>query len=214
MAPTASRRIRLIAAAVAAGALAAMAFKAGWLGGNPSERETLLDPAQVIVVRTPGGLLEVSTLVKVEEFGWKTTYTCPLIDCGKLLGATVTRVRVPVHYTYRVPLAEKWELRPEGDGYVLQVPPAEPSKPAAIETAKLQVETQGGWTSPGRELNVQSTMRELGPEMDRRASQEHYLKLQEPHAAKTVGEFARKWLREQGKPAPEKLRVVFRPGAP
>jgi hypothetical protein len=176
------------------------------------EQVKLLDPAQVIVLRTPGGMLEVATLQRVEEFGWQTTYTCPVIDCGKLLGATVTRVRVPVHYTYRIPLADTWELRLDGKEYVLVVPAVQPAVPPAIDTAKLQLETQGGWTSPGQDLNVQSTLRQLGPELERRSTQPHYLKMQEPHAAKTVTEFAQKWMHEQGKALQAPIRVTFKSG--
>lgn len=176
------------------------------------QQVTKLDPAQVIVVRTPGGMLEVAKLARVEEFGWQTKYTCPLLDCEKLFGATVTRLRAPVHYTYRVPLAATWELQPEGKGYVLHVPPVQPALPAAVDTAKIELETSSGWTSPNRELNVQSTLRQLGPELERRSTLPQYLQLQEPQAAKTVEEFARKWLREQGKPLPANLRVVFRSG--
>ena len=198
---------------VAAVLAAFIAYQLGWLSaGTRQEQVTQLDPARVIVLRTPGGLLEVATLKRVEEFGWQTKYTCPLIDCGALLGATVTRLRAPVHYTYRIPLAESWELRPDGKEYVLVVPAVQPALPPAVETAKVELETQGSWTSPGREMNLQSTLRQLGPELERRATQPEYLKLQEPHAARTVAEFARKWLREQGKPAPQNLRVVFKSG--
>lgn len=176
------------------------------------EQAKLLDPAQVIVLRTPGGLLEVATLNRVEEFGWQTKYTCPLLDCGKLLGATVTRVRVPVHYTYRIPLAATWELRLEGKEYVLYVPPVQPATPPAIETSKIEFETRSGWMSPGEKLNVQSTLRQLGPELERRATQSHYLEMQEPHAAKTIAEFARRWMRDQGKAPLANIRVVFKSG--
>ena len=103
-------------------------------------------------------------------------------------------------------------LRPEGKGYVLHVPPVQPALPVAVDTAKIELETSSGWTSPNRELNVQSTLRQLGPELERRSTLPQYLQLQEPQAAKTVEEFARKWLREQGKPLPANLRVVFRSG--
>ncbi len=184
------------------------------LPGTQEQQEKLLDPAQVIVLRTPGGMLEVATLNRVEEFGWQTRYTCPLLDCEKLLGTTVTRVRVPVHYTYRIPLAATWELRLEGKEYVLYVPAAQPATPPAIDTAKVELETKSGWMSPGRELNVQSTLRQLGPELERRARQPHYLKMQEPHAEKSVAEFALKWMREQGKASLTNIRVVFKSGGP
>lgn len=191
-----------------------VAYQAGWLPlpGSRQEQVKLLDPAQVIVLRTPGGMLEVATLNRVEEFGWQTKYTCPLVDCEKLLGATVTRVRVPVHYTYRIPLAATWELRAEGKGYVLYVPAVQPAMPPGIDTAKVEFETDGRWTSPDRASNVQATLRQLGPELERRATQPHYLSMQEPHAAKTVAEFARKWMREQGMAPLADVRVAFRSG--
>jgi hypothetical protein len=205
---------KLLPAIAALAVVAVIAYQLGWLQpfGTRQQQVTQLDPAQVIVLRTPGGLLEVATLKRIEEFGWQTTHTCPIVDCGKLLGATVTRVRVPVHYTYRIPLAATWELRLQGKEYVLTVPAVEPALPPAVETAKIQLETKGSWTSPGSDLNVQSTLRQLGPELERRATQPQYLKLQEPHAANTVAEFAQKWLREQGKPPLTNLRVVFRSG--
>jgi hypothetical protein len=61
-------------------------------------------------------------------------------------------------------------------------------------------------------LNVQSTLRQLGPELERRSTLPQYLALQQPHAAKTVEEFAQKWMREQGKPVPKNIRVLFRSG--
>jgi hypothetical protein len=206
---------RVLGAGVVVALLAVLAYGIATDGlpfGTKQQKVAALDPSQVIILRTPGGLLEVATLNRVEEFGWQTKYTCPVFDCEKLLGATITRVRAPVHYVYRVPLAETWELRPEGDGYLLVVPPVVPSLPVAVETAKLQIETQSGWSSPSRELNVQSTLRQLGPELERRATLPQYLALQQPHAAKTVEEFAQKWMREQGKPVTKKIRVVFRSG--
>jgi uncharacterized protein (DUF2236 family) len=90
------------------------------------EQAKSLDPAQVLVLRTPGGYLEVATLVKTEEFRWRSSYTCLGQDCGSLLGERIGRIRVPVHYTYRIALAAQWTLKLEGDAYVLRVPAPEP----------------------------------------------------------------------------------------
>ena len=205
---------RSIAALLVIAVALFLAWKFNWLRlpGTQQAQVNLLDPAQVIVLRTPGGLLEVATLNRVEEFGWQTTYSCPLIDCAQLLGAAVTRVRVPVHYTYRIPLAQTWELRPQGKEYVLIVPAVQAAIPPAIETAKLEIETKDAWTSPGAELNVKSTLRQLGPELERRATLPAYLQMQEPSAAKTIEEFAQKWMREQGSGPTAKVRVVFKSG--
>src|SRR4051794_23942021 len=75
------------------------------------ERSEILDPARILLLRTPGGFLEVGSLEKVEEFGWSTSWDCgPVADCGKLFGPTVSRIRVRAQYTYRIPLAEEWRL--------------------------------------------------------------------------------------------------------
>src|SRR4051812_27197103 len=97
----------IVAAAVAIGAVAIYNART-----TREVKVEVLDPAGVIVVRTPGGMLEVATLTRPEEFGWSTRYTCPIIDCPELFAKTVSRLRVPVHYVYRVPLGEKWELTP------------------------------------------------------------------------------------------------------
>jgi hypothetical protein len=44
---------------------------------------------EIVVVRPIAGRLQVSTLIKNEEFKWQTSWTCPFIDCGELFGKTV-----------------------------------------------------------------------------------------------------------------------------
>lgn len=197
-------QVAVIAAAVA------LAGVATYQVTRPKQQAVIvIDPAKVIVIRTPGGLLEVATLKRDEEFGWSTRYRCPLIDCPEILQKTISRVRVPVHYVYRIPLAERWELVPRGDHYALTVPGLEPQRPVAFDTSKLQVESTRGWFTPPARGVEQSLMRELGPELERRASQDHYLRLAEPYAMATVQEFARKWMAEQKLPADKRIQVRF-----
>lgn len=162
------------------------------------QKDERIDPAQVIVIRTPGGLLEVSTLVKNEEFGWSTKHTCPLLDCGSLLKATITEIRVPVHYTYRVPLAESWTLRLNGASYELTVPNEQPAVPAAIDLTKVEMRTSKGWLSPDAKENRETLLRQLGPELARRSKQPPYIDAQREQARRTVAEFAQKWMVQQG----------------
>src|SRR5205085_11189119 len=112
-----------VAAAVALGVL-------GTRHVRQEERTELLDPASTILLRTPGGFLEVGSLEKVEEFGWSASWDCsPVADCGKLFGATVSRIRVRARYTYRIPLADQWTLVPDGKQLRLQAPPVQPATP-------------------------------------------------------------------------------------
>ncbi|MBU1440143.1 MAG: hypothetical protein KJ832_02395 [Gammaproteobacteria bacterium] len=169
-----------------------------------------LDPAQVVVLRTPGGFLEVSTLVKSEEFGWRSSYTCLWRDCGWLMGERVGRIRVPVYYTYRIPLAQNWTLRLEGDSYVLGVPAPQPLLPPGLDTAKAEfTSTQGGLLAPSAAANQANLLKNLGPELAQRAQRVDYLQQQMPAAEKTVKEFAEKWMKEQLKSPARPVRVEF-----
>jgi len=179
-------------------------------GGVPRQEQLrLLDPAQVLVLRTPGGMLELATMVKIEEFGWQSSYTCPPFDCGAL-GHTVSRIRVPVHYVYRVPLSENWQLRLEGDQYVLRLPAPVPQLPAAVDTRQAKVEVNGKWSTPSKIETMESMLRQLTPELNRRATQPEYLALQRAASEKTATEFAEKWMREQINTPTRPVRVVFK----
>lgn len=187
-----------------------------WLGplrmpfGRSQQAVPALDPTQVLVLRTPGGHLEVSTLVKVEEFGWRSSYTCPWRDCD-WLGHRLGTIRAPVHYTYRIPLAETWTLRPDGNGYVLSVPAPQPLLPPAVDLAKAEFRSEkGGLLAPDGAANQALLMRHLGPELERRAGRTEYLRAQAPMAEQTVREFAQKWMREQLGASATPLRVEVR----
>ncbi|RYY72415.1 MAG: hypothetical protein EOO24_47955 [Comamonadaceae bacterium] len=174
------------------------------------EKVSMLDPARIIVLRTPGGFLEVATVVKVEEFRWRSSYTCLGRDCGAWLGERIGQIRVPVHYTYRIPLAESWTLSLDGDAYVLTVPPPQPLLPPAMETAKAEITSAtGGLLAPGAAGNQVNLLRNLGPELNARAQRVEYLQAQLPAAEKTVREFAEKWMKAQIKTPSKPVKVRF-----
>lgn len=215
---TGARTAWAVVALVAVLALVAAAF--AWLGplraplGRSEQAVPVLDATQVLVLRTPGGHLEVSTLVKVEEFGWRSSRTCLWRDCGWLLGERLGTIRAPVHYTYRIPLAETWTLRPDGSGYVLSVPAPQPLLPPAVELAKAEFRSEkGGLLAPDGAANQALLMRNLGPELERRAGRTEYLRAQAPMAEQTIREFAHKWMREQlGASSAAPVRIEVRLG--
>jgi hypothetical protein len=157
-----------------------------------------LDGDQILIVRTPGGMLEVTTLIKNEDFAWRSQYECPFVSCAWLLKPTISEIRIPVHYTYRVPLAESWSIVRKRTHYELTVPPEQPTKPAAMDFTKMQLKTDRGWLSPSTQANREMLLRQLGPELERRSTLQSYVAAQRPKARQTVSEFAQKWMREQG----------------
>jgi hypothetical protein len=206
---TALLRASLLIGVIIAGTLYFLLGSGQWFSPKQAQRE-LIDPAKVVVIRTSGGLLEVSTLIRNEEFGWSTKHTCPMIDCGALLTATITEIRVPVHYTYRIPLSETWTLKPDGDHYELTVPSADPKVPAAVDFTKMEMRTSKGWLSPSAKENRETLLRQLGPELARRSTQQHYIDAQREDARKTVAEFAGKWMQEQGAQKKLPVKVIFK----
>jgi hypothetical protein len=211
--PTRIRIPRLLAWLVP---LVVLAVLAAWLWRGFGTREqavTVLDPAQVRIVRTPGGMLEVATLQKAETFGWQVSHTCPVVDCGELLGKTTSEIKVTAHFTYRIPLDPEWTLRFDRDHYELVVPPLQPRVPVAFDTAGMQIRTEGGWLSPATGPNREAVVKHLGSELGRRADRPEYKRLAESSAALTVAEFARKWMGEQMQPRTSyPIRVTFKDG--
>ena len=180
----------------------------------PDKRDQNHSPCkdEILVLRTPGGMLEASTLVKNEVFAWSTKHNCPLIDCDDFLGATISEIRIPVHYTYRIPLPESWILKSRDTHYELVVPIEEPKLPVAIDF-KMELKTNRGWLSPSTQGNRVSLLRQLGPELARRSIQKHYIDAQRDEAQKTIAEFAGKWMKEQGlekRRADMPIKVVFK----
>jgi hypothetical protein len=178
--------------------------------GRPAseERVEILDPARVQIIRTPGGLLEVSAMEKVEEFGWRTSWDCPLVDCSKLPN-TVSRVRVKAHYVYQLPLAAEWRLEPEGDHYKLTVPALQLRRPVAFDTASMDIQTENGVFSPAAAPNRENAIRHIGPELAQRGATDTYVAAQRAAAEKTVREFAQKWMVEQGSKPTRRISVAF-----
>jgi hypothetical protein len=198
--------------ALAAAVVLAVALGAAWWSRfhlTKQERVDTLDPAQVTVIRTPGGLLEVATLAKVEEFGWRTTWECPVVDCSRL-PSTVSRIRVRAHYVYRVPLAAEWRLEPQGDHYRLQVPALQLQEPVGFETSTMEIfTTERSVFAPTAAPNRENAVRHLGPELARRGVSDAYVDAQRAAAAQTVREFAAKWMQEQGRKLTRPVEVTF-----
>lgn len=178
-------------------------------GQRPAgERVEFLDPAKVEMIRTPGGLLEVSAMEKIEEIGWRTSWNCPLVDCSSL-PQTVSKIRVKAQYAYQIPLAAEWRLQPEGDHYKLTVPPLQLRQPVAFDTPGMQIETQAGVFSPAAAPNRENAIRHIGPELAQRGSTQPYMDAQRATAEKTVREFAQKWMLQQGRKPARPITVVF-----
>ena len=205
-------------AGIALAGIAALAVLGLWdsqskIGATAQQEVEILDPARVRLIRTPGGFLQVSEMGKVEEFGWQTSWACPVVDCSKL--RTISRIRVKAHYVYRIPLAAQWRLEPEGSQLVLRVPALQLQSPVGFDTTSIEiVTTEKSVLSPAAGPNRDKALRHLGPELAQRGASPAYLDAQQRAAEQTVREFAQKWLLEQGGKAERPIKVVFDAPAP
>ena len=94
-----------------------------------------------IVMRTPGGLLEVSTLRARETF--TSSYVYSFI--GVPLGRTVTQIRVPAYYKYQIALAPEWRILRTGKVFTVIPPPVRPGLPIAVDLGQMQQQAGGTW---------------------------------------------------------------------
>jgi hypothetical protein len=164
------------------------------------------------VVRTPGGMLEVSTLRKQETLAWQTSWTCPLGVCNSL-PKSLSQISAEAHYTYRVSLAEYWVLEKISDQplrYRLKAPKLEPKLPVAVSLSSIRESKSGELISPSGP-DLQKMQSYLEQELEKRAMNSTYIKVQSNAAAKTIEEFARKWMSDDGQKISDKadIEVVF-----
>jgi hypothetical protein len=192
--------------------LASLAINALLLRGRQEERRTEnWGPSvdRVAVIRTEGGLLQVSTIQSPETF----SAVKPHHVLGLDVGATTSHIRVPAAIHYHIELAREWKVRVRPDGSVLVIAPAvKPTLPVAIDTARLERFAQGRWSlfTAGSELDA--LQRTITDSLAAKAGSASYLAFQREAARQTVMEFVRQWLLTQerwrelhGKP----VRVFF-----
>ena len=152
-------------------------------------------PDEVEVIRTEGGLLQVSTIRSPETFQATTDHKFLGID----LGATTTQIRVPATFNYHIELAPEWRVTVRDGNVLVIAPPIRPTLPVAIDTARLEKFSSGAWslfTGPG-ELDV--LQRSITQTLAIKAGSPSYLRFQRDAARQTVQEFVAKWLLTQAR---------------
>lgn len=147
----------------------------------------------LVVMRTKGGLLEVSTVAAEERFDSTTTHTI----LGTPIAKTIAQIRVPATYRYHIPLAAEWKFRVAGDTLIAVAPSVKPSLPVAIDTGKLEGFSSGLWSPITGSDAVESLQRTITKTLGAKASSQSLLLLQRESARKTVTEFVQKWVLDQ-----------------
>lgn len=185
--------------------VAANAALFAWQLRAPAKTEVTATTSGPIVMRTPGGLLEVSTITTEERFDSTTTHTVLGVPVGK----TVAQVRVPAVYRYHIPLADEWSIRLNGNALVVIAPPVRPSLPVAINTTKLESFSLGVWSPLTGEDALTSLQKSITGTLDRKAASADLIKLQRESARQSVTEFVQKWVVQQARWQGKRTPAVF-----
>lgn len=163
---------------------------------NPFSRkgeEVHSGPAtEILVMRTKGGLLEVSRILATEQFDTRFVYSV----LGLEVGETVPHIRVPAVYRYHIELAPEWRIIRTGSLFTVVTPPVKPSLPVAVDLARIQKDVGGTWLLLpfNRSDDLNALERKVTPTLADKAGSPAYLQLQREEARKTVTEFVKKWL--------------------
>lgn len=180
-----------LAVAVAAAVLAVLGYRA--LFSKPDVVITSPLTDEMLVMRTEGGMLEVSRVKAREVFDASFAHQFLFLD----LDPTVTRIRVPAVYTYRIPLAKEWKVLRVGEEFAVVAPKVEPSLPVAVDLAKMEKHASGTWSFFTGTGALDEAQRAITKKLASKATSRAYLLLQRDYARKTVAEFVRKWLLTQ-----------------
>ena len=132
-------RTPIVIAAVVIAALGAVVLgdRVSWLPWSKQARESRSVMAtEVLVMRTPGGLLEVSRIEATERFDKTFIYSV----LGAEVGETTAYIRVPAVYRYHIELAPEWRVERTGDTFRVVTPPIRPTLPVAVHQGAVAMQ--------------------------------------------------------------------------
>ena len=159
----------------------------------------------MVVMRTPGGLLEVSTITSEERFDSTTSHTILGVPVGK----TVAQIRVPTVYRYHIPLAKDWSIRSIEETLVVVAPAVRPSLPVAIDTGKLEGFTSGLWSPLTGTNELSALQKSITASLGAKAATAPLILLQRESARRTVSDFVQQWVVTQPQWKNKKPPVVL-----
>lgn len=163
---------------------------------------------QIEVIRTNGGLLQVSSLRSPEMFQTTKDHTIFGVHVGK----TTSQIRVPATFNYHVEMAPEWKITVRDKTFIVIAPGVKPTLPVAIDTAQLEKMSSGTWSLFTGNSELDQLQKSITQSLAQKAATPLFIQLQREAARKTVTEFVTKWILERrgGKPgAGYTVRVFF-----
>ena len=188
------------------GLVAGAYWSASRLSGTTEQVHTqVMTPEVPVVLRTPGGTLEVATIRATERFSRRDTKSFWGID----LGETVSEVAVQATYRFHMPLAQQWPVQLKDGVAEVNAPAFRPSLPVAFDTQTMATHSRNGWARFNEADSLAALQRSLTPQLNQRAQAPHYQALVADAARRTVAEYVRTWLITSGRGPVREVRVRF-----
>jgi hypothetical protein len=183
--------LKLIFAAIVVVSIAVNIFFVNrlWTGSEPATLRTFTID-EPVVMRTKGGLLEVSSIRSPERF--EATQNHKIL--GVYVGKTVSRIRVPAVYRYQIELAPEWKILLRDKTFIVVAPPVKPALPVALDTSGFETEASGTWSLITGQPLIDQLHRSITETLADKAASPAYVQRQREEARKTVAEFVSKWL--------------------
>ena len=176
------------------------------LSGTTEQVHTqVVTPEVPVVLRTPGGTLEVATIRATERFSRRDTKSFWGID----LGETASEVAVQATYRFHMPLAQQWPVQLKDGVAEVNAPAFRPSLPVAFDTQTMATHSRNGWARFNEADSLAALQRSLTPQLNERAQAPHYQELAADAARRTVAEYVRTWLITSGRGPVREVRVRF-----
>lgn len=165
----------------------------GLIGGRPLTVTEVITSGETIVIRTPGGTLEVARIKAYETIkrtSSETNLFWGLIDTG----STVSEIDVPVLFRYHVPLAREWPIRCGRDLCVVHAEAIAPTLPPAVYTEEMRKRTTSGWARFDKSANLIALEKSLTQELSARAMSDRNRDAATDAGRRTVKEFVKTWI--------------------
>jgi hypothetical protein len=177
-------------------------FLAGFVTRSAPVTEVMTS-GEVIVMRTPGGALEIARIKAYENL--RRTAPGDKVLWGLFdTGTTVSEIDVAALYRYHIDMAREWPLRCDRRTCVVQAGAIQPTLPPAVYTEEMRKRTESGWARFDKDANLALLERSMSAELSQRATTARNMQAATDAGRRTVQEFVRTWL----------LNARIKPGEP
>jgi len=165
--------------------------------GDGRTVEVLLStPDQMEVMRTKGGLLEVSSITTPETFRSTKDHT---VFAAVGVGQTISEIRVPAVFRYHIELAPEWKITRRDNQIIVIAPRVKPTLPVAIDTGRLVALSAGIWSVFTGRSELEVLQKSITKTLEVKAAGPGYIQFQREAARETVKEFVSKWVLTQSR---------------